>query len=460
VDDVSLVKDVVLPIVVTVVGTVASAWIVAGFSVWWTRRKSAAASTKSWLALASLKLRRHWRPVALVAVAAASAVILTIILPGMPISNEEPLPSSATPSSTSTPLPLQTLLPKADDEVTNHGAARLAATGWGPERNIVSSLSRNSRVVLNSMIDNPVHGDERNFAQVRAESESNSEYSDQMVVEPGAVYVAYFYFSNDAAPSEDAHAAEDVRLSVQAPGVFKGSAAIYGVLSSSNADPSEVWDGFTLALGSPDSEAALRYVTDSATIHVNGAVDGKVLNETELFSGEGARLGCDALDGRVPSAARCSGYVTLRLRVDQPNFVVTAEARLKGSNDPWLDHVEAAGGDVIEVRAIYQNTGSSQQDDVSIRADLPSGLRYIEESTFIANSKTGGAYRPTLDGISTTGKNVGSYSPRGNVYLKFDVIVDTEAIPEHSTWLFVPNIVRATTSGGYKEAPLTIILLN
>lgn len=456
VDEVDALRDVILPIFVTVVGTVIAAAVVAAASAAWKRYKAGTGGVRSWLVAAASSLGRHWRLVALIATVAGLLVASTILmstLASAPTSTPRPAASSS-----ESPKPRQT----AGQQVSSpevETPTLIDEPGWGPERPTVNAASRVAQVTLNSMVDNPVHGDERNFAQVRDSEDTNAEYADKLVVEPGGVYVAFFYFNNDAIESEDAYTAHDVRLSVQAPGVFRGSTSVYGVLRASNAAPSEVWDGFTLALGAPDAEAALRYVADSATLHVGGDADGTILDDQALFSNEGALLGCDAVDGQVPSAASCSGYVTLKLRVDQPNFVVTANARLAGTDDSPLDHVQVRRGDIVQMNVMYQNTGSNQQDNVSVRAILPPGFQYVNGSSEIANSTTGGIFEPTIDGIATTGVNAGSYQPRGNVFYRFQVIVGESALADASGWVFVPNIVRVTTNAGYKEAPLTFVLL-
>lgn len=345
---------------------------------------------------------------------------------------------------------------KDPDSATTVGS-ELVLAGSGPDRDTVSALSRNSQVTLNSMIDNPVHGDERNFVQIKAQDAPDSEYTDHMVVEPGGVYTVFVYYSNDAAESETASVAENTRLRVQAPGVFTGSASVYATLTASNAEPEQVWDGATMVLGDGQNAVALRYLRDSAVIHSGGAVDGTKLPD-QLFT-DGVLLGCDALDGRLPSAARCSGYITFEVRVDQPDFVVTAEARVKGSDAPYLDHVETRVGQVIQVRVMYQNTGTTQQDNVSVRVMLPDGFRYIEESTVIANYGTSGEYKTTEDGVTTNGFDVGSFQPGGKVYLRFDVMVDDEVADQGARLITVPEFLRVTTSGGAKYAPLTFVLL-
>src|SRR3546814_281355 len=159
------------------------------------------------------------------------------------------------------------------------------------------------------------------------------------------------------------------------PAVVSGSANVQALLSADNATPAVVWDGFTVVLPDPTHQVALRYVPDSATIHTGGDADGQPVNIDELVGEEGALLGCDVLDGKLPSADDCSGYVTFRFVVDQPNFTIDAAARLKDSGAPYANHVDVPPGDVVEVRLTYTNTGTTQQNDRS--EEHPSELQSL-----------------------------------------------------------------------------------
>lgn len=113
---------------------------------------------------------------------------------------------------------------------------------------------------------------------------------------------------------------------------------------------------------------ALRYVQGSAVIHSGGATDGLSLNADELFSNEGALLGCDALDGLITPQPRCSGYVTFSFESVQPNFTVDLELRGKQGGD-FGQSVAASPGDIVEVRVTYTNTGTTDLDHVVVQAE-------------------------------------------------------------------------------------------
>lgn len=356
-------------------------------------------------------------------------------------------PPAATPPTSMPGTPLTT---SPDD-----GAGIDTTAGWGPERDLFSVDSRPAHVTLNSLVDNPVYGDERNFVQIKPAGESSEEYTESLIAVPGDTYTVFVYFNNDADPDSGIVSA-GTRVRAQMPATATGAALLYVMMSSDNAAPAEIWDGASLLLDDPTEQFGLSFVSGSATIHSDGAVDGRTVSD-DLFR-EGVLIGCDDLDGRLPPDIRCSGYVTFDITVHQPDFAIEAGARIKNSGDGFGASVDVGDHEVVEVRVVYTNVGSTRQDDVTLTVSLPPGFRYVDGSASIANSVTGGEYSSTIDGITETGINVGSYTPEGNVYVKFDVFVDDPfADGSESAWLTVDDFARADTGNGSKSAGLRFV---
>lgn len=96
----------------------------------------------------------------------------------------------------------------------------------------------------------------------------------------------------------------------------------------------------------------------------------------------------------------------------------------------WVQTLNSVSpGDQFSVRLEYKNFTGIQQDNVSLRAILPVGYKYIAGTTEVANSTTKGKWTHTLDGIATRGFNAGSYQASGNVFIKFDVVMSQDAGP-------------------------------
>lgn len=325
---------------------------------------------------------------------------------------------------------------------------------WGPDRPTFTGANPAPYVTFNSITDNAQVGDERNFVRIRESGVGN--YGDNATLQPGKVYDVSVYFHNNAASHLNASGtgiAKDVKLKMEMPGVINAgvNAAFTGTISSSNAKPTSVWDE-AYGKNSTNGQVALRYVSNSAKFTSHGAINGQKLPDS-LFT-TGANLGYDSQNGVVPGCNEFSGFVTFQVRVDQPNFTVKKQVSVDNGKT-WVDSAKAQPGSTVQYAISYQNTGSTQQDNVSVRDILPTGVSYVANSTQILNSTTGGQFKPTKDGITTVGYNAGSYQPKGNAFFKFSAKLPTEDKLKCGTNSLV-NTARITTSAGYKEDTATV----
>lgn len=324
----------------------------------------------------------------------------------------------------------------------------LTANAWGPSRATFTYENPADYVTFNSITNNPTVGDERNFVRIR--EAGTGTFTDSAALQAGKTYEVSMYYHNNAKTSLNASGAgvaKDATARVQMPGVLQANeaATITGFVNASNANPTSVWDE---AKGTNGSDAvALRYVPSSAKFTSNGAINGQTVPDT-LFT-TGAKLGFDAQDGKLPGCNEFAGYITFKFTVDKPNFTVEKQVSTDGKT--WTQEVTSAPGSTVEYRLIYKNTGTTQQDGVVLRDYLPAGVTYVAGSTQIANSKTGGTYQATVDGVTAGGYNIGSYAPNGNAYLKFKAKI-AESNDKYVCGInTLKNVARATTSGGYKE---------
>ena len=329
-----------------------------------------------------------------------------------------------------------------------------AVFAWGPSRPTFSGATPATYPVFNSMVDNPQVGDERNFVRIREAGVGN--YGNQVTLEPGKVYEVSVYFHNNAASNLNASGqgqAKNATLKMEVPNVVTGgvNAALTGTISASNTNPSSVWDE-AYGKNTTNADIALRYVSGTAKFTSNGAINGQQLPDS-LFT-TGANLGYDSQNGEVPGCNQYSGFVTFKLRVDQPNFNVIKKVSVDNGTS-WVDNATAKPGQTVQYRIAYQNTGTNQQDNVLVRDILPQGVSYVPNSTYIMNSTTGGIFKKTIEGITTNGLNAGSYQPKGNVGYKFSAKLPNESALKCGENT-ITNTVRVTTNGGYKEATATV----
>ena len=238
-----------------------------------------------------------------------------------------------------------------------------------------------------------------------------------------------FYHNNASTNYNDADhdyagIAKNTRMRIQMPATVNSgeSARITGFVSASNANPAQVWDE-AYGKNATGSSVALRYVQNSATITSNGAVNGQTLDLSQLASDAGTPLGYDALDGKVPGCSQYSGYVTYRFVVDQPNFEITKQVSPSGANQ-YGDSAAVNPGDTVDYKIKYKNTGTTTQENVTIKDVLPAGVSYVAGTTMYSSSKTGNQWAATnSDKLVTDGISFGAFAPGAALYVKFSATV-------------------------------------
>ena len=329
-----------------------------------------------------------------------------------------------------------------------------ALFAWGPsDRATFTQQNPAPYVTFNSITDNPQHGDERNFVQIKDASAPNSAYTEDVPLQPGKDYEVFVFYHNNAASdlNDAAHnyagIAKNAFMRVQMPSTVKAGdkARVTAFVGASNANPAQVWDE---AYGSAAGDYALSYVPGSATIHSNGAVNGKTLPDS-LYT-TGTPLGYDALDGNLPGCNQYAGYVTFKIHVDQPNFTVQKTVSKAGENK-YSENVTANAGDEVEYKILYQNTGTTQQNDVVIKDKLPAGVSYEKGTTQLSGASTGNKWTPvSSDEIVNGGINIGNYTPNAGLYLKFKAKV-TDASKLKCGVNTLVNTATAQTNNGSKS---------
>lgn len=363
------------------------------------------------------------------------SVVTSVALAGGDVT-AEPAPTSA-PSVPVSPTP------------TPSEGTQVASAGWGPARDVATDSKRPVAAMLNSVVDDPDFGDERRFMVVRLAGDPDADWRNSVVAVPGKDYEVAVIVNNDAAEGGDT--ASDVRLRVQMPGVAKGSAPSHAFVTS-NVAPNEIWDGVNYVGEDPELEFALRYVASSAVLHSEGGANGTVLSD-DIFT-TGVELGCDQLDGTLPAGERCRSWVTFEIRIDQPNFEVGAFAQQDGA-DAWSETLVATPGQRVTLMGTYQNTGTTQQNDVVFEVELPANMHLVKGTTFWSNARTKDVAAMT-DSIVGERINVGSYAPNANVWVTFDVVIDG---PLADANLQEIDIVAVHTNNGTKRAQLTLVWL-
>lgn len=198
----------------------------------------------------------------------------------------------------------------------------LEAFAWGPERPTYTNDEPADHAVFNSITDNPVLGDERDFVRIvekKLDAEAEKEpYTSEIILEADKQYEVIIYFHNNASVSlnDEAHnyvgVARDVRLSSGFPNQLSKDErqAVTGRITSTSTEPEAVWDE---AYVTAKEAITLHYVTGSAKIHNDWDANDQVLS-TNLFSSKGTFLGLNELDGLILGCNEFSGYVTYTIQ--------------------------------------------------------------------------------------------------------------------------------------------------
>lgn len=219
---------------------------------------------------------------------------------------------------------------KPEASVTSSPQEKVDNTrGWGPERKTFLHESPAPYPALNSVTNNPVHGDERNFVQCKEKDKGNEFYADSLVAHDDTVYRCYAWFSNAAAPDLDERVVDgrilsnpaaylhNTRFRAVVPREVRYNQSISGILTADNS--MTVWSSCTFT--SPH-KIQFGYVRGSSEMHAEGTPDGGLAmmekyEEGVMVNGirspTGAPLGFDKQDGFVGQGG---GFVLFDVRVD------------------------------------------------------------------------------------------------------------------------------------------------
>ena len=319
-----------------------------------------------------------------------------------------------------------------------------SSSAWGPDRTTFTMKDPAGYVSFNSITDNPAVGDERNFVRVM-EVGSGRKYEDTVKVTPGKEYEVYIYFHNNAKSSlnydEGAPGiARQVKVSTGLSNwtINKSKRTkISGLIASSNAKPTEIWDEAYLETDST-KDIVLKYVTASATLHVDKSygANGATLSDKYLFSSDGVYIGENKLDGNIPGCAEYSGYITYRLRADQASSKISKTVSKDGKN--FYESVDAKPGDTLTYKIEYENNGTLDLTNVTFRDKLPKGITLINGTTKLVNASHPEG-KIMQDIIGANGFNTGTYGKGAKATITYQVkvadnIVDDKKCNQRGTF--------------------------
>ena len=332
---------------------------------------------------------------------------------------------------------------------------------WGPQdRQMFTWDNPSGFATFNSITDNPSLGHESNFVRIR-EADVGATYGDDVTLEIGKEYEVFIYYHNNGASSNEADVmADNVRVKSNFPTKLEDSQTgeIKGTITATNTDPVAVWDS---AYIHTDSTVYLSYVPNSAVLHndSNGesATDGTILDSESLF-GDGAKIAYDSRAwGFIPGGNKYAGYVTYRIKVDQPGWITTSTVSAEGTNS-YSENINVKPGDTLDFKIEYHNNGTTWQTNVTVHDTMPKGLEYIEGSSYVSNEKKENQKVSDIL-FSEKGLNIGDYNSGQWAVIEYKARVssDLSLFVDGETTLY--NDVRLVTENGtqYDKVKITVL---
>ncbi|MBR2855480.1 DUF11 domain-containing protein, partial [Candidatus Saccharibacteria bacterium] len=266
------------------------------------------------------------------------------------------------------------------------------------------------KIVLNSISQNQIIGDEKNFVAAKVAGANVSTWNANTIdVKDGETYTIRLYVHNNNPKGRNA-VAEGVKATFSIPTTVSNSLTIIGYLDAANATTNRLWDEVTLKA---NENVYLEYVPGSAKFNNKSeAGQERVFNIPDSVITSGATLGYDAMDGKIPGCYQYSGVLTIDVKVHSSVAAkVEKKVRIKGTKE-WSESVEAKVGDEVEYQIEYVNLLSDSVKNVMMRDVLPTNVEYVQNSTILynANHKDGIAMKENT--LTTTGVNIGDYAAK------------------------------------------------
>lgn len=305
-----------------------------------------------------------------------------------------------------------------------------AAFASGPNRPTYTVEQPADHITFNSITNNPHHGDERNFVQVKvATNNERGGWTDTLKVEHGKEYYVRVLVHNNAADNLNL-VAKNTRVTATVPNTTSNSIQIDGAITADNANPQRVWDH---AVMTSDKKFNIAYVNGSASLYNNVFTQGTKVADS-IVTNSGALLGYDKLDGNLPGCFKYSGFVIFKVKANviTPNFTVEKKVRLSGTT-AWQKEITANPGQQIDYQIGYDNIGTAKQNGVVVKDKLPAGVAYKPGTTTIKNGDhpNGNGLSVTNNEVVTnTGINIGDYNANTNAFVRFSATLPSnEQLP-------------------------------
>lgn len=295
----------------------------------------------------------------------------------------------------------------------------LEGVNWGPAREGYYFNQRPDHRVLNSIIDNPLYGDERHFLKINGETSGSQEHLVDLV--HGHTYEARVYYCNDADHHLNASGkgvADKVKISVKLPKELKADKTeiMQANIMSANCEHTHIWD--QIGLRCP-VDAEISYIPATAKIFNRGKLNGTVLSD-ELFEA-GDYIGFNNLSGALPGGLEFRGSIVFKFEVipiRQVDFYRTVSTDGKTYSDRAL----VLPGDVVTFRVTMQNNCQHKLDKVTVQDTLPDELEIIP-GTVVLYNELNPEGKKVWEFALKNGYNSGRYGSNTHAVIQYKAMV-------------------------------------
>ncbi len=354
---------------------------------------------------------------------------------------------------------------------------------WGPQDRARFTWDKPAdHVAFNSMTDNPFIGDESNFVRVKeyVEGGANGGWIDNVTVTPGKEYEVFIYFHNNASASLNNDKGEGLALNTRVASSFPtklvagDSGVIRGSVSASNANPVNVWD---TAFFKADETVYLSYIPNTAVLHSSDnckTTDGTILSADAFFASDadiqkqdnsvGAMIACynaDNLWGTIPGCNEYAGYVTYRVRVDQPAFWTEKTVSPSGKNE-YSEYMTANPGDTLDFKIYYKNTGTTNQIDVVAHDIIQNGLELVSGTVQVTTpagtvTLSSSQEEKLFNGSDTNSLIIGDFKPGEEATITYKAkVASSENLNCGENVLYNDATVQTANGSEYDKVQITV----
>ena len=297
---------------------------------------------------------------------------------------------------------------------------------WGPAREGFYFDELPDHPVFNSVVDNPIYGDERHFLSIKGAPRGREGHF--VVLQPGMTYTAELFYNNDGDPHLNASGkavAVEVLAAVKLPETLRAGKPeiLQATVGCFNGKPQEVWDQVALYCA---EDAVIEYDVASAKIYNYGKLSGEGIG-TQLFS-EGVCLGFNKFSGKLLGGMQFSGRIEFKFTVKpirQVAFSQTASVDRRN----YGERIAVFPGDEVSCRIELRNDHFDDIEDVTFRTELPEGMELVPGSVVLyAVPFMGG--RQLSDHLVSNGINTGLFGEGVTGVIRFRVRVSEAAKPQ------------------------------